>query len=101
MTAGEDQPQPLIGDDLAGHVLHAASSSGSASSGSLARSVASRRIASMARRLAVVVSQAAGLSGIPLLAQLRSAAAYASCTHSSARSRSRATRAVAASTRAQ
>ncbi len=65
------------------------SPSGSTSSGSRARSALSRRMASIARRLAAVVSQAAGLSGIPLVAQDRSAEAYASCTHSSARSRSR------------
>ena len=47
-----------------------------------------------------MVSQAAGLPGMPSLTQASKAAAYASCTHSPARSRSRATRTVAASTRA-
>ena len=53
-------------------------SSGTTSNGSLARSICSRRIASIARRLAVVVSQATGLVGIPSLRQAVSAAAYAS-----------------------
>jgi hypothetical protein len=76
------------------------SSSEAMSSGSLERNAVSRRIASIARRWARVVSQAPGLRGMPSSSQACSADAYASCTHSSARSRSRATRIVAASTRA-
>ena len=53
----------------------AESPSGTTSSGSLARRAASRRIASIARRRAVVVSQAAGLPGTPAAGHLRNAAA--------------------------
>ena len=79
----------------------AAASSGSTSSGSLEWNTCARRIASIARRFAAVVSQATGLAGTPSPGQTVRAIAYASCTHSSARSRSRATRTVAASTKAQ
>jgi hypothetical protein len=50
-------------------------SSGSTSNGSLERSAVSFRIASIARRFAVVVSQAAGLPGIPDRTQVRMAEA--------------------------
>src|ERR1700722_8640837 len=70
------------------------------SNGNLARKVRSRRSPSSARRRAAVVSQAPGLRGTPCLDHASSAATYASCTHSSATSRSRVTRAVAASTNA-
>src|SRR6266545_628281 len=70
------------------------------SSGSLARSVRSRRSVSRARCRAAVVSQAAGFSGTPRSDQVAMAAANASCTHSSATSRFPATRTVAASTKA-
>jgi hypothetical protein len=59
-----------------------------ASSTSLLRSVAARRSRSIARRLAVVVSQAAGLSGIPSRGHRRRARSVASATASSARSQS-------------
>ena len=72
--------------------------SGSRSRGSFARSVWSRRRTSSALRRAVVVSQAAGLRGMPSRRHAPSATPYASWTHSSATSRSRVTRAVAAST---
>jgi hypothetical protein len=49
--------------------------SGTTSSGSLARRAASRRIASIARRRAVMVSQAAGLPGTPAAGHLRNASA--------------------------
>jgi len=49
--------------------------SGSMSSGSFARSTRSRRSASIARRRAAVVSQAAGLRGTPCRVQAASAAA--------------------------
>src|SRR5262249_44513080 len=71
---------------------------GSTSNGSFARSVWSRRRASIALRRAAVVSHAPGLSGTPTRFHASSADTYASCTHSSARSISHATRAVAAST---
>ena len=70
---------------------------GSTSSGSLRRSVASRRSRSSAMRCAVVVSQPAGLSGMPC-GQVRRARSTASCAQSSARSRSRVRRAVDATT---
>src|SRR6266704_884586 len=70
------------------------------SSGSFARSVRSRRRRSRARRRAAVVSQAPGFSGTPRSDQVASAATKASCTHSSAMSRSPAMRTVAASTNA-
>ena len=76
------------------------STGSSTSSGSDRRSVAPRRSRSSARRLAAVVSQAPGFAGTPRDAQAVRALAYASCTHSSARSRSRVTRTAAASTRA-
>jgi len=68
-------------------------------SGIARRNSASRRIRSNARLRAVVVSQAAGRVGTPLSRHDDSARAYASCTHSSARSRSRVTRTVAARTK--
>ena len=74
------------------------SPSGSTSNGSLRRRVCSRRRTSRARRRAVVVSQAPGERGTPSRSQASSAAPYASCTHSSARSMLPATRTVAAST---
>ena len=49
-----------------------------AGSGRLERKVSSRRIASIARRFAVVVSQAAGLRGMPALTQVSRAEAYTS-----------------------
>src|SRR2546421_7157109 len=55
---------------------------------------------SSARRRATVVSHAPGLAGRPAPPQAISAWANASWTHSSARSRSRVTRTVAASTKA-
>src|SRR6266702_4083644 len=58
----------------------------------------SRRVS--ARRRAAVVSQAPGFSGTPRSDQVASAATKASCTHSSAMSRSPAMRTVAASTNA-
>ena len=72
----------------------------STSSGSLSRRVCSRRSASIAFRRAVVVSQAPGFAGTPWRSHACRAETYASWTHSSARSMSRATRAVAASTNA-
>ena len=74
--------------------------SGVTSSGSARRSTACRRSASRARLRAIVVSHAPGRSGMPVRGQVTSAWAYASWVHSSARSRSRVRRAVAASTRA-
>ncbi len=71
----------------------------STSSGSRARKSTSRRITSMARRLATVVSHAPGRSGTPVRAHAVRACANASWTHSSATSRSRVMRAVAASTK--
>ena len=55
---------------------------------------------SRARRLAVVMSQAAGLSGTPSLGQCSSAATSASCASSSATPMSRTTRATLAVMRA-
>ncbi len=73
-------------------------SSRSSSSGSLASSVRPRRRALSARRRATVVSHAPGFAGTPSCVQVASAWTYASCTASSAASRSRVTRTVAAST---
>jgi hypothetical protein len=60
----------------------------------------SRRSWSSARRRAVVVSQAPGERGMPSRTQETSAMLNASAAHSSARSRSRVVRAVAARTNA-
>ena len=73
-------------------------SSVSSSSGSLASSVFARAMTFSARRRATVVSHAPGLAGTPSRGQCSSAWTYASCTASSATSRSRVTRTVAAST---
>ena len=74
------------------------SASGSTSSGSFDSSVRWRRMTFSASRRATVVSQAPGRAGTPESSQVRSAWTYASCTASSAASRSRVTRTVAAST---
>ena len=74
------------------------SRSGSSRSGSFVSRVRARRMMFRARRRATVVSHAPGRSGTPSRAQVRSAWTYASCTASSAVSRSRVTRTVAAST---
>ena len=73
-------------------------SSGSSSSGSLVRSVLRRVSAFSATRRAAVVSHAPGRSGTPSRSHAPSAETYASWTASSAMSRSRVTRTVAAST---
>ncbi len=59
-----------------------------AASRSFAASVVARRIRSIARLRAVVVSQASGWSGTPVSGHFASARAKASCAHSSARSQS-------------
>src|SRR5579859_2667686 len=58
----------------------------------LRRRILSRRIASMARRLAAVISQAPGLAGTPVLGHSDRAMTRASCASSSARSTLRTTR---------
>ena len=70
------------------------------SSATLRRSVSARRKWSTPRRLAVVISQADGLSGIPDTGHCSSAATSASCARSSARSTSRVIRARAPTRRA-
>ena len=61
VAAGEDEPQPVVGDRLGGVGLSAAS--GSSSSGSLPSSVRPRRSGLSARRRATVVSHAPGRVG--------------------------------------
>ena len=65
-----------------------------------ARAPASRRRRSMARCLAVAISQAPGLSGTPVAGHCSSAATSASCARSSARPTSRTIRARPAMSRA-
>src|SRR6266536_297839 len=81
-------------------VLGPGSIGSSISSGRDRRSVASRRSRSTARRRATVVSHAPALAGTPRETHVARARAYASWTHSSARSRSLVTRTAAASTKA-
>ena len=91
------------------YVLPYGSSSGSAagcsaqalSSASLLASVRRRRNTSNARWWAVVVSHAAGLSGVPSRGQRTSARSTASCTQSSARSQSPVSRIRAATIRSR
>src|ERR1700733_6956689 len=82
-----------------GEVCSRASSS-RASSSYLRWATALRRKRSMARRLAVAVSHAAGLSGTPVRGHCSSAATSASCARSSARPTSRVRRVSPATTRA-
>jgi hypothetical protein len=93
-------PPSMVSITVGSFMSASSGSSGSTSKGSLERSVCPRRSASSALRLAAVVSQAPGLAGTPSRFQASSAVTYAFWTHSSARSRSRATRTVAASTKA-
>ena len=78
---------------IASAALSCAPSSSRAISSCLRSRILSRRIASIARRLAAVISQAPGLAGTPVLGHSESAMTRASCANSSARSTSRTTRA--------
>src|ERR1035438_1979719 len=86
-------------ESTAGEVCSRTSSS-RASSSCLRVATALRRKRSMARRLAVAVSHAAGLSGTPDCGHSSSAATSASCARSSARPTSRVRRVSPAMTRA-
>src|SRR6266508_1750927 len=79
---------PLVSTSSSG----ASYASAVTTSRSLAAPTAARRILSVARLRAVVVSQAPGLRGTPSVRQLCRAAANASCAASSARSQSPVTR---------
>src|ERR1700733_698271 len=86
-------------ESRSGEVCSRASSS-RATSSYLRWATALRRKRSMARRLAVAVSHAAGLSGTPVRGHCSSAATSASCARSSARPTSRVRRVSPATTRA-
>ena len=94
MAAGEDQLEPLVGDERPLRCSSRSWSTGATSSWSveqwqLLSSVRRRRSRSIAALRAVRTSQPAGLSGTPSRGQRAAAVANASWTTSSARSKSR------------
>jgi hypothetical protein len=106
MTAGEDEPQPLVGHARG----HGSSPSGSSSSVKVnaasaascalwSRRTRSWRSRSMARLRATATIHAAGSRGTPARGQRSSAVVNASCTASSARSQSPTARISAATAR--
>ncbi len=100
VTAREDQPEAVI-DDLGGvRVLRARSLRPLDETREGPAVCRGPPRQSTARRRATVVNHAPGLAGIPLVDQVANARAYASWTHSSARSMSPVTRTVAARTKA-
>ncbi|MDP4503400.1 hypothetical protein Q9G87_15615 [Nonomuraea sp. G32] len=86
MTAGEDELQALVGKVVAFICTSAALPA--ASRPDLAARACSRRMRSVARFRAVVISQARGLPGMPSRDHRSAAIAKASCAASSARSKS-------------
>ena len=87
MAAREDELEPLVGEGRRSSIVSSVAS-GTSSRRVFAASVRSRRMRSMARLRAVVISQAPGLSGMPSRGQRSAAIAKASCAASSARSKS-------------
>ncbi len=102
MAAGEEQAEPVVGHRLvvAGLARLLGCLDGSYERRQFApqRDVAAEPVEGAVA--AVAVSQAPGRSGTPDRPQACRASTYASCAHPSARSRSPATRTVAASTKA-
>ena len=110
MAGGEDQREQIVADVVVERGVDRLGKIGFADRmlrvefdgelGMLGAACVRWRSTSSARRFADVVSQAAGLSGTPSAGQCSSAATSASCAHSSARPRSRVSRATLATTRA-